>query len=82
MNGSKLKMLLTINGIRTYEVANELKCSHTTMTRWCQPNRELEDSVVCDVLKTARSLKGEPLVTGVDFSKDIPKNLERSIKVC
>lgn len=82
MLGKDLRLLITLNEVKAYDVARVMGLLQTTITRLCQASRELNAQEFEDVLNAMETLRGEPLVTGVDFSKDIPKNLERSIKVC
>lgn len=66
MTGAELKLLCYLNGVKTYDIANTLGYSHTTMTRLCQPSRVLDESVTIDILDAMKTLKGNSdIVTSV-----------------
>ena len=66
MTGAELKLLCTLNSIKTYDIANKMGVSHGTMTRYCQPSRELDDGVTEKILRAMRELKGgKDIVTSV-----------------
>lgn len=66
MTGAELKLLCTLNGIKTYDIANTIGISHTSMTRLCQPTRVLEEDTVVDILEAMKKLKGNSdIVTSV-----------------
>ena len=76
MTGAELKLLCTLNGVKTYDIANALGISHGTMTRLCQPSRELDDYMTKRLVKAIRDIKSrdKELVTKVDLSKSLPKD--------
>ena len=79
MTGAELKLLCYINGIKSYDIANTLGISHGSMTRYCQPTRTLQDSVVVDILRAMKELKGNAnIVTSVSIDSvvDILKTLD------
>lgn len=65
MTGAELKLLCTINGVKTYDIANTIGVSHGTMTRLCQPSRELDDVVTEKILRAMKEIKGGNIVTSV-----------------
>lgn len=67
MTGKELKTLCFLNDIKTYDIANTLGYSHTTMTRLCQPTRVLEENTVVDILGAMKQLKGD-IITSVTIS--------------
>lgn len=79
MTGAELKLLCTLNNVKTYDIANRLNISHGTMTRYCQPSRELDDVVTEKILRAMKELKGtDNIVTSVTISDvaDIIKTLD------
>lgn len=76
MTGKELKTLCFLNDIKTYDIANTLGYSHTTMTRLCQPTRVLEEDTVVDILEAMKKLKGNSdIVTSVTI-KDVAELLK------
>lgn len=67
MTGKELKTLCFLNDIKTYDIANTLGYSHTTMTRLCQGTRVLEENTVVDILGAMKQLKGD-IITSVTIS--------------
>lgn len=79
MTGAELKLLCTLNNVKAYDIANTIGISHGTMTRYCQPTRTLQDSVVVDILRAMKELKGNAnIVTSVSIDSvvDILKTLD------
>lgn len=78
MTGAELKLLCTLNNVKAYDIANNMGISHGTMTRLCQPSRELEDGVTEKILRAMREVKGGDIVTSVSISDvaDILKTLD------
>ena len=78
MTGAELKLLCTLNSIKTYDIANTIGISHGTMTRYCQPSRELDDGVTEKILRAMKEIKGEDIVTSVTIQDvaDILKTLD------
>lgn len=78
MTGAELKLLCTLNGVKAYDIANTIGISHGTMTRYCQPSRELEDGVTEKILKAMKEIKGGDIVTSVSVHDvaDILKTLD------
>lgn len=78
MTGAELKLLCTLNNVKAYDIANNMGISHGTMTRYCQPSRELEDGVTEKILRAMREVKGGDIVTSVSISDvaDILKTLD------
>ena len=69
MTGAELRLLLTLNGVKAYDISNVLGYSHTTMTRLCQPTRHIEDDTASKILDVIRQLKGKnDIITKVDIS--------------
>lgn len=76
MTGAELKLLCTLNGIKTYDIANTIGISHTSMTRLCQPTRMLEEDTVVNILEAMKKLKGNSdIVTSVTI-KDVAELLK------
>ena len=65
MTGAELKLLCTLNNVKTYDIANTIGISHGTMTRYCQPSRELDDVVTEKILRAMKDLKGDKIITSV-----------------
>lgn len=78
MTGAELKLLCTLNNVKAYDIANNMGISHGTMTRYCQPSRELEDVVTEKILRAMKEIKGGDIVTSVSISDvaDILKTLD------
>lgn len=78
MTGAELKLLCTLNNVKAYDIANNMGISHGTMTRYCQPSRELDDVVTEKILRAMREVKGGDIVTSVSISDvaDILKTLD------
>ena len=78
MTGAELKLLCTLNSIKTYDIANNMGISHGTMTRYCQPSRELDDGVTEKILRAMKEIKGGDIVTSVTIQDvaDILKTLD------
>ena len=76
MTGAELKLLCTLNHIKTYDIANTIGISHTTMTRLCQATRVLEEDIVVNILEAMKKLKGNSdIVTSVTI-KDVAELLK------
>lgn len=82
MLGKELKLLITINEVKAYDVARVMGVSQSTITRICQPSRKIATNELKDVVAAIKTLKNNPLVTGVDFSENILADAERGIKLC
>lgn len=65
MTGAELKLLCTLNNVKAYDIANNMGISHGTMTRYCQPSRELDDGVTEKILRAMKEIKGGDIVTSV-----------------
>ena len=65
MTGAELKLLCTLNNVKTYDIANTIGISHGTMTRYCQPSRELDNVVTEKILRAMKDLKGDKIITSV-----------------
>lgn len=78
MTGAELKLLCTLNNVKAYDIANNMGISHGTMTRYCQPSRELEDVVTEKILRAMKEIKGGDIVTSVTIQDvaDILKTLD------
>lgn len=76
MTGAELKLLCTLNHVKTYDIANTIGISHTTMTRLCQATRVLEEDIVVNILEAMKKLKGNSdIVTSVTI-KDVAELLK------
>lgn len=76
MTGAELKLLCTLNNVKTYDIANTIGISHTSMTRLCQPSRALDDVVTEKILRAMKELKGNSdIVTSVTI-KDVAELLK------
>lgn len=76
MTGVELKLLCTLNNVKTYDIANTIGISHTSMTRLCQPSRALDDVVTEKILRAMKELKGNSdIVTSVTI-KDVAELLK------
>ena len=78
MTGAELKLLCTLNNVKAYDIANNMGISHGTMTRYCQPSRELDDGVTEKILRAMKEVKGSDIVTTVTIQDvaDILKTLD------
>ena len=78
MTGAELKLLCTLNNVKAYDIANNMGISHGTMTRYCQPSRELDDGVTEKILRAMKEIKGGDIVTSVTVQDvaDILKTLD------
>lgn len=78
MTGAELKLLCTLNNVKAYDIANTIGISHGTMTRYCQPSRELDDGVTEKILRAMKEIKGGDIVTSVSVPDvaDILKTLD------
>jgi hypothetical protein len=79
MNGRELKLLLTINEVKGYDVAQAINVSQTIFTRRCQPHRELKPHEKADILHAIERLKGAPLVTTLDLTDCVQMDNQTSI---
>lgn len=76
MTGAELKLLCTLNHIKTYDIANTIGISHTSMTRLCQATRILDEDIVVNILEAMKKLKGNSdIVTSVTI-KDVAELLK------
>ena len=78
MTGAELKLLCTLNNVKAYDIANSLAISHGTMTRYCQPSRELDYVVTEKILRAMKEIKGGDIVTSVSVPEvaEILKTLD------
>lgn len=78
MTGAELKLLCTLNNVKAYDIANKMCISHGTMTRYCQPSRELDYDVTEKILRAMREIKGDKIITSVSVPEvaDILKTLD------
>lgn len=78
MTGAELKLLCTLNNVKTYDIANNIGISHGTMTRYCQPSRVLDDVVTEKILRAMKDLKGDKIITSVSVPEvaDVLKTLD------
>lgn len=66
MTGAELKLLCTLNNVKAYDIANNMGISHGTMTRYCQPSRELDYVVAEKILRAMKEVKGNAdIITSV-----------------